>query len=1100
MNDLATGTEQKSFVLSGLDIFNWGPFGGRHHVDIDAGGTAIIGPTGSGKTTLVDALITLIVERPRYNLASTGGHDSDRDLISYIRGVSGAGYESGDARHVARQGKTVTGLGATLTNGRDVIQLGAVLWIDSTSHANADRKDLWVVAERDAPALDEWLSIHHEGGARALKQLAKDTPRLHVFDAKRAYLAHVRRLFEVGENAFTLLNRAAGLKQLDSIDEIFRELVLDDHSGFGRATEVVGEFDDLAAIHQELQIAREQHQSLLPIDKANEQYLRLTADAEQCRQSLALLPRWFALAGLQLWQAKIDELEREENALASNIEEATQQREERQSWALVCQEQYLQQGGGRIEQTREHIVAQQTLLAGRRRSVEEYLKVATRLSLDTTMNRATFEANKQAASEQTGELGRALEDQQNVVYEIGARRKQERDAVTKLERELAETRARPGSNIPGGFHEFRAELADALNLTAQDLPFIAELVEVKAQESAWRGAIERAIGAHRLRIVTPPAQLGTALSWVNARDNRLHVRLLEGTVPGRATTFLDDGFSKKLNFKSHPLREAMKSLIARIDRHCVVSTQDLRQRPHSMTTEGLMSGPTGQFEKRDQEPLNRGWLTGFSNQDRLASLAQALDAARDTLNDVVVEFDSAREKEESLRDALHLASSMNTLDFDEIDVAQAEAQLESLQSRLQALLDPDSDVGKARQQYEIACEQRDAVQEQLQELQNRRAIVQDRAGTALQQRERAQKQLGAELTDSEMTLAATTLPNIDRVTIEELDQIERDTRQARMQHAEALQEKVSDLSRRLVRLMGDAKKVDTGALTEVGSDLSDVDAYLEQLRVLSEEALPEKLGRFQLYLNQSSDQGVTQLLAGIDNEVSIIEERISELNHTLLRVDYQEQRYIQLVPRRVTHESLQTLQRARNRLRSGALADDQGESHYSALEHLISLLRDASDNRRTLGARALLDPRYRLQFAYSVLDRLTNEVIETRTGSQGGSGGEKEIIASYILTASLSYALCPAGAGCPLFGTVILDEAFSKSSQAVAGRIISALREFGLHAVFVTPNKEMRLLRDHTKSAILVHRKDTRATLTAVSWEVLDAHREQRSRRQHEIT
>jgi hypothetical protein len=35
----------------------------------------------------------------------------------------------------------------------------------------------------------------------------------------------------VGPNAFTLLNRAAGLKQLNSIDEIFRELVLDDHSG-----------------------------------------------------------------------------------------------------------------------------------------------------------------------------------------------------------------------------------------------------------------------------------------------------------------------------------------------------------------------------------------------------------------------------------------------------------------------------------------------------------------------------------------------------------------------------------------------------------------------------------------------------------------------------------------------------------------------------------------------------------------------------------------------------------------------------------------------------------------------------------------------------
>jgi len=300
--------------------------------------------------------------------------------------------------------------------------------------------------------------------------------------------------------------------------------------------------------------------------------------------------------------------------------------------------------------------------------------------------------------------------------------------------------------------------------------------------------------------------------------------------------------------------------------------------------------------------------------------------------------------------------------------------------------------------------------------------------------------------------------------------------------------------------MAESKKADTGALAEVGTDIQDLPAYLERLRVLNEEALPEKLSRFQLYLNQSSDQGVTQLLADIDNEVSIVEERIGELNETLRRVDFQEGRYVQLVPRRVVHDSLRTLQRSLGRLRSASLADDQGESQYRALEELVALLRDASDHRRTGWARALLDPRYRLQFSYSVLDRASGDVLESRTSSQGGSGGEKEIIASYILTASLSYALCPDGTNRPLFGTIILDEAFSKSSQAVAGRIISALREFGLHAVFVTPNKEMRLLRDHTQSAILVHRKDLAATLTSISWEELEAHAEERLRRLNEVS
>ena len=101
-----------------------------------------------------------------------------------------------------------------------------------------------------------------------------------------------------------------------------------------------------------------------------------------------------------------------------------------------------------------------------------------------------------------------------------------------------------------------------------------------------------------------------------------------------------------------------------------------------------------------------------------------------------------------------------------------------------------------------------------------------------------------------------------------------------------------------------------------------------------------------------------------------------------------------------------------------------------------------------------------------------------------GSGGEKEIIASYVLTASLSYALCPDGSSRPLFGTIVLDEAFRAAPHAVAGRIIAALREFGLHAVFITPNKEMRLLRHHTRSAVVVHRRGGIQS-GFLSWEAL---------------
>ena len=152
------------------------------------------------------------------------------------------------------------------------------------------------------------------------------------------------------------------------------------------------------------------------------------------------------------------------------------------------------------------------------------------------------------------------------------------------------------------------------------------------------------------------------------------------------------------------------------------------------------------------------------------------------------------------------------------------------------------------------------------------------------------------------------------------------------------------------------------------------------------------------------------------------------------------------------------LNRAQAQLRTESLRDDGGQSHYRALRAIVEMLQTHASNRRSKAAQAAGRP-------------LPPAICRAgaRPGQRPDAGaahriarrqrGEKEIIASYVLTASLSYALCPSGASRPVFGTIVLDEAFSQSSQAVAGASSRALREFGLHALFVTPNKEVRLLR-----------------------------------------
>jgi len=1087
------------YILQELHLYNWGAFAGRHQVTIDPGNSAIIGPTGSGKTTLVDALMTLLCATPRYNLASTGGHESDRDLVSYVRGASGQGNDSGD--HIARQGACATGIAARLVRGgaaagegADTVWLGALLWFDGSSQSAGDMQKRWFFAQGAGHGLDLWLEEQHSGGAKALARLAKDSDGLHMFvNNKTAYLAKLHSFFEVGANAFTLLNRAAGLKQLNSIDEIFRELVLDDHSAFEDAQKLVDGFAELASIHADLELANAQYVALLPLrDLATreQQQARQMAHWQALQQHL---PHWFAAQGVQWWGQRVAQL----HVHIAARGEALQAAQERASTARQQEQDlhglYLQAGGTDIQTLQENIQLARKELARIQHQLAQYQTLARNLGLDPNAavdDLSSHQANAQAAMEQIDAHQAAL--QASAEHAIA----QAHNAKTRLNDTQAEVdavRQRPDSNLPVEHQSFRTDLADNLGLPESDLPFIAELVEVRNTEQAWRGAIERALGSHRLRILVPHVAMRAALQWVNQRHNRLHVRLLEVRDAAPAP-FLTEGFARKLNLKpTAPTAHlnTLRQLLSGLDRHCVPDVQTLERTPHAMTAQGLMSSQSGHFDKQDQKRLDQDWMTGFDNRDRLAHLLQqkqllAIDhQALETKKSQILTI------QRQAQERRQLWAALQALRREDLDTAAADAQLQHKEQQLQALLRPESDTAQAQQRWEAAQSQTRTAEGQLRELQ----AAQTQDETLL---DAAQKRHGAYQTRSanapaiDEDFAATLTSSGHRLPTLDGDNLEAQERDAGV----TVQAKTADTSKKLatlhqdiVRQMGKAKGEDRGSLANHGQEVEALPHYLQRLQTLEEEALPQKRARFQEYLNDTSQQGVDTLLNGIAAQVADIEDRIAQLNATLQRVDFQPGRYLQLEPRAVIHQSLQDLTRAQAQLRTERLRDDGGHSHYRALRAIVEMLQTHAGNRRSKAAQALLDARYRLQFAVLVLDRASGQMLERRTGSQGGSGGEKEIIASYVLTASLSYALCPDGASRPVFGTIVLDEAFSKSSQAVAARIIQALREFGLHALFVTPNKEVRLLRNHTRSAVVVHRRGAQATLASLRWEEIDAFR-----------
>ncbi|MEI6526972.1 MAG: ATP-binding protein [Planctomycetota bacterium] len=486
---MPTAQAETSFVLSRFEVYNWGPFRGMHRAEFDPRGTAIIGPTGSGKTTLVDALMTLLVAQPRYNLASTGGHESDRTLIEYVRGVLGGDGADG-RQEVARPGKTISGICATYVGGKQQVKLAGIFWTEGTGNAADDLKRRWVFSMAPDQSFDAWLRMLHEDGVRDLLKMGRETANLRFFESKRSYLERIRKFFDVSENAFTLLNRAAGLKQLNSIDEIFRELVLDDRSAFDRALEVASEFDNLSDIHAELQLAQRQQESLLPVQEEHDRLLKSQRKTQKLQILKRVLPIWFARISQEKWAQESQRLTAQIEQSQSALLDLEQKASVAGAKVDSLRERYLELGGNIIGELENTIAAQRKLVEERKKQAAVYCQMVARFGLNDSLDENNLRANQTELQKQQQTLSADYQAQESETLQAMSLQSGHQQLVEELTEAIRKVKQRPGSNIPPHFQDFRSELAQQISLRDSDLPFLAELIEVKATESNWRGAIE----------------------------------------------------------------------------------------------------------------------------------------------------------------------------------------------------------------------------------------------------------------------------------------------------------------------------------------------------------------------------------------------------------------------------------------------------------------------------------------------------------------------------------------------------------------------------------------------------------------------------------
>ena len=217
------------FRLDRLELWNWGTFNRDVQVlEPRRGWALLVGDNGSGKSTAIDALRTLLVP-PRilnYNDASGDGRrpaSRDRTRRSYVRGAwasSSTIDSTAPTTQYLREAGCLSAIAAVFTDVRRQVSatLAQVLW----EHEEQVR-ELFAVS----PARHSLQDLVEGYANPAEIRRAARRNGWQIDDSFAAYAERMRSLLHIpGDKALEVFNRAIGMKEVSDIDAFVRQFML----------------------------------------------------------------------------------------------------------------------------------------------------------------------------------------------------------------------------------------------------------------------------------------------------------------------------------------------------------------------------------------------------------------------------------------------------------------------------------------------------------------------------------------------------------------------------------------------------------------------------------------------------------------------------------------------------------------------------------------------------------------------------------------------------------------------------------------------------------------------------------------------------------
>jgi uncharacterized protein YPO0396 len=1083
--------------LDAVEIVNWGTFDKQiWQLHLGGDNALLTGDIGSGKSTLVDAIITLLLpgNKVAFNKAA-GAETRERDLRSYVLGhyKSERGEAGLSAKPVALRDHNSYSviLGRFRNEGYgETVTLAQVFWFKEP-HGQPAR--FHIVADRPLTIREHFSGFGRD--INTLKKRLRKLPHVEIYDSFPPYGGAFRRRFGVAsEQALDLFHQTVSMKAVGDLTDFVRNHMLEPFPVEERIGHMIAHFEDLTRAHEAVLKARRQIERLTPIVADCDAHAEVAALTEDLRASREALHAFFAGHKAALLDKRIVGLDADIARHDERIAALRETRREQDSERDALKQAILENGGDRIAALGREIDAKGAARAERQQRAEGYSRIAAGLGFAEPRDADAFLANRSAIVGEIETASAREADLQNKKVESEIAFRGLRDQHAELSEEIASLKSRR-SNIPARMLGIRERMCDALKLDTEDLPFAGELIEVREDERAWEGAAERLLHGFALSLLVPDKHYAAVAGWVDA--THLNGRLVYYRVQSRSGTVRPRrdprAMSNKLAIKDDsPFYDWLqRQLDERYDHVCCAGLDEFRREEKAITRTGQIKAGGTWHEKDDRTRIDdrANFVLGWSNAAKIAALERDAAALESRIQKIGAEIGRLDSERTALQRRLALLERLSVYaSFNELDWRSIALEIERLETERRELEDGSDTLKTLKAQLDGIEQKIATAQKRLEDSTDERSRLEANRAMAEQQKGAA----AADLATLGLEARERYFPRLEklrpealgehRLTVESCDGHERRMRDWLQGRIDAHAKRLAGLRDKIVAAMRDYAHLWPEETQEVDTTVESAGEYRQMLATLESDGLPRFEARFKALLNENTIREVAGFQSQLRREADEIRERIDTINRSLREIDYERGRYILLEAEPTTDFEVRQFQQDLRACTEGSLtgSDDAAysEAKFEQVQRIIERFRGREgttevDRRWT---RKVTDVRSWFVFSASERWRSDDSEHEHYSDSGGKSGGQKEKLAYTILAASLAYqfGLDVSAPRSRAFHFVVIDEAFGRGSDESARFGLDLFKKMGLQLLIVTPLQKIHIIEPYVAAVGFVHNEEGR--------------------------